>query len=72
MRTVEQIAQLFENMGYVIDYVVGNTIEVVKYDGTDWTERELDTLYDEAGMYDSVRVSQIYSDPTVAQIEVGV
>ena len=72
MRTVEQIAQLFENMGYVIDYVVGHTIEIVKYEGTDWTERELDTLYDEASRYDSVRVSQIYSDPTVAQIEVGV
>jgi len=72
MRTTEQIARLFENMGYVIDYVVGHTIEVVKNDGSDWTERELDTLYDEAGRYDSVRVSQIYSDPSVAQVEVGV
>ena len=72
MRTTEQIAQLFENMGYFVDAVVGHTIELIKYDGSDWTDRELDMLYDEAGMYDSVRVSQIYNDPSVAQVEVGV
>lgn len=72
MRITEQIAQLFENMGYIVDYVVGDTIELVKPDGTDWTDRELDMLYDEASLYESVRISQLYSDPTVAQIEVGV
>ena len=72
MDTTEQIAQLFENMGYFVDAVVGRTIELMKLDGSDWTDRELDMLYDEAGRYDSVRVSQIYNDPSVAQVEVGV
>jgi len=72
METTEQIAQLFERMGYFVDAVIGRTIEIEKPDGSDWTDRELDMLYDEASRYDSVRISQIYNDPSVAQVEVGV
>ena len=72
MDTTEQIARLFENMGYFVDAVIGRTIEIEKPDGSDWTDRELDMLYDEASRYDSVRISQIYNDPTVAQVEVEV
>ena len=72
MDTTEQIAQLFENMGYIVDFISRRTIELIKPDGSDWTDRELDELYDEAGNYDSVRVSPIYDDRGIAQVEIGV
>ncbi len=72
MDTTEEIAQLYERMGYIVAAVIGRTIELEKPLRGEWTDRELDTLYDEAGMYDSVRVSLIDYEPSVAQIEVGV
>jgi len=72
MNTTEQIADLFSRMGYVVIYAMNYTIELQKPDFTDWTDRELDTLYDEAGRYDSVRVSPIYNERNIAQVEIGV
>ena len=72
MNTTEQIAQLFENMGYIIDFMDNRIIEVVKPDGSYWTNDELDELFEESGMYDSVRVIQLRHAPEIAQVEVGV
>lgn len=72
MNTTEQIADLFDRMGYVVIYAMNYTIELQKPDFTDWTDRELDTLYDEASRYESVRVSSIIDEGNVAQVEVGV
>lgn len=71
-KVTEDLARLFESMGYVVEGRTDWVIEISKMDYSDFTRHELDVIYDEAGMYDSVRVGTIIGMPQIAQIETGV